>query len=169
LVQLAASIPATALFPVLLLFLIRLRGGVEIAAMALMLLGTQWYILFNVIAGAMAIPTDLKEAANVFRFGTFDRWRHLILPGIFPYLVTGMVTASGGAWNASIVAEYFHFQGHIVQAPGLGSTISRASDAGHFNVLLAATLIMATVVVLINRLVWRRLYRLASTRFKLET
>ena len=169
LVQLAASIPATALFPVLLLFLIRLRGGVEIAAMALMLLGTQWYILFNVIAGAMAIPTDLKEAASVFRFGTLDRWRHLILPGIFPYLVTGMVTASGGAWNASIVAEYFHFQGHIVQAPGLGSTISRASDAGHFNVLLAATLIMATVVVLINRLVWRRLYRLASTRFKLET
>ena len=169
LAQLAASIPATALFPVLLLFLIRLRGGVEIAAMALMLLGTQWYILFNVIAGAMAIPTDLKEAARVFRFSSIDRWRHLILPGIFPYLVTGLVTASGGAWNASIVAEYFHFQGHIVQAPGLGSTISQASDAGHFNVLLASTLVMATVVVLINRLVWRRLYRLASTRFKLET
>jgi NitT/TauT family transport system permease protein len=169
LVQLAASIPATALFPVLLLVLIRLRGGVEIAAMALMLLGTQWYILFNVIAGAMAIPTDLKEAAKVFRFSRLDRWRRLILPGIFPYLVTGMVTASGGAWNASIVAEYFHFQGKVVMAPGLGSTISQASDAGHFQVLLAATLIMATVVVLINRLVWRRMYRLASTRFKLET
>jgi NitT/TauT family transport system permease protein len=169
LVQLAASIPATALFPVLLLFLIRMRGGVEIAAMALMLLGTQWYILFNVIAGAMAIPTDLKEAAHVFRFGSIDRWRHLILPGIFPYLVTGLVTASGGAWNASIVAEYFHFQGHIVQAPGLGSTISQASDAGHFNILLASTLVMATVVVLINRLVWRKMYRLASTRFKLES
>jgi NitT/TauT family transport system permease protein len=169
LVQLAASIPATALFPVILLVLIRLRGGIEIAAMLLMLLGTQWYILFNVIAGAMAIPTDLKEAAQVFRFGTFGRWRHLILPGIFPYLVTGMVTASGGAWNASIIAEYFHFQGRIVKAPGLGSTISSASDAGHFNVLLASTLIMATVVVLINRLVWRRLYRLASTRFKLES
>jgi len=168
LVQLAASIPATALFPVILLVLIRLRGGVEIAAMLLMLLGTQWYILFNVIAGAMAIPTDLKEVAQIFRFDAFDRWRHLILPGIFPYLVTGMVTASGGAWNASIVAEYFHFQGRIVKAPGLGSTISSASDAGHFNVLLASTLIMATVVVLINRLVWRRLYRLASTRFKLE-
>ena len=107
--------------------------------------------------------------AQIFRFDAFDRWRHLILPGIFPYLVTGMVTASGGAWNASIVAEYFHFQGRIVKAPGLGSTISSASDAGHFNVLLASTLIMATVVVLINRLVWRRLYRLASTRFKLET
>jgi NitT/TauT family transport system permease protein len=169
LVQLAASIPATALFPVILLFLIRLRGGVEIAAMALMLLGTQWYILFNVIAGAMAIPTDLKEVSHVFRFNDFDRWRHLILPGIFPYLVTGMVTASGGAWNASIVAEYFHFQGKIVEAPGLGSTISRASDVGRFDLLLASTLIMATVVVLINRLLWRRLYRLASTRFKLES
>ncbi len=169
LVQLAASIPATALFPVILLVLIRLRGGVEIAAMLLMLLGTQWYILFNVIAGAMAIPTDLKEVSQIFRFDSFDRWRHLILPGIFPYLVTGLVTASGGAWNASIIAEYFHFQGRIVQAPGLGSTISSASDAGRFNVLLASTLIMAAVVVLINRLVWRRLYRLASTRFKLET
>jgi NitT/TauT family transport system permease protein len=169
LAQLAASIPATALFPVLLLVLIRLRGGVEIAAMALMLLGTQWYILFNVIAGAMAIPTDLKEAAEVFRFNRLDRWRHLILPGIFPYLVTGMVTASGGAWNASIVAEYFHFQGKVVEAPGLGSVISGASDAGHFHLLLAATLIMALIVVLINRLLWRRLYRLASTRFKLES
>jgi NitT/TauT family transport system permease protein len=169
LAQLAASIPATALFPVILLFLIRLRGGLEIAAMTLMLLGTQWYILFNVIAGAMAIPTDLKEAAHVFRFGDWDRWRYLVLPAIFPYLVTGMVTASGGAWNASIVAEYFHFQGKILSAPGLGSTISRASDSGRFDVLLASTLIMATVVVLINRLLWRRLYRLASSRFKLDT
>jgi NitT/TauT family transport system permease protein len=169
LAQLAASIPATALFPVILLFLIRLRGGLEIAAMALMLLGTQWYILFNVIAGAMAIPSDLKEAAHIFRFNDWNRWRHLILPAIFPYLITGMVTASGGAWNASIVAEYFHFQGRIVSTTGLGSAISRASDAGRFDVLLAATLIMATVVVLINRLLWRRLYRLASSRFKLET
>jgi NitT/TauT family transport system permease protein len=168
LAQLAASIPATALFPVLLLFLIRMREGLEIAAMALILLGTQWYILFNVIAGALAIPTDLKEAARVFRFSKWERWRRLTLPAIFPYLVTGMVTASGGAWNASIVAEYFHFQGKIVSTPGLGSIISRASDSGRFDVLLAATLIMAAVVVLINRLVWRRLYRLASSRFKLE-
>jgi NitT/TauT family transport system permease protein len=168
LAQMAASIPATALFPVILLFLIRLRGGLEIAAMLLMLLGTQWYILFNVIAGAMAIPTDLKEASTIFGFGSWDRWRFLILPGIFPYLVTGMVTASGGAWNASIVAEYFHFQGRIVSAPGLGSTIASASDSGRFDILLASTLIMAAVVVLINRLLWRRLYRLASTRFKLE-
>jgi NitT/TauT family transport system permease protein len=169
LAQMAASIPATALFPIILLFLLRLRGGLEISAMLLMLLGTQWYILFNVIAGAMAIPTDLKEAAQIFHFSSWDRWRHLILPGIFPYLVTGMVTASGGAWNASIVAEYFHFQGRIVSTAGLGSTISSASDAGRFDMLLASTLIMATVVVLINRLLWRRLYRLASSRFKLET
>jgi len=168
LVQMAASIPATALFPIILLFLLRLRGGLEIAAMLLMLLGTQWYILFNVIAGAMAIPTDLKEAAQIYRFRSWDRWRQLILPGIFPYLVTGMMTASGGAWNASIVAEYFHFQGRIVSTAGLGSTISSASDSGRFDVLLASTLIMATVVVLINRLLWRRLYRLASSRFKLE-
>jgi NitT/TauT family transport system permease protein len=169
LAQIAASIPATALFPVILLFLIRLRGGLELAAMLVMLLGTQWYILFNVIAGAMAIPTDLKEASSIFRFGSWDRWRYLILPGIFPYLVTGMVTASGNAWNASIIAEYFHFQGRIVSTIGLGSAISSASDAGRFDILLASTLIMATIVVLINRLLWRRLYRLASTRFKLET
>ena len=168
LAQLAASIPATALFPVILLFFLRMRGGLELAAMALMLLGTQWYILFNVIAGTMAIPTDLKEAARIFGFSKWERWRGLILPAIFPYLVTGMLTASGGAWNASIVAEYFHFQGRIVSTPGLGSTISRASDSGRFDVLLASTLIMAIVVVLINRLVWRRLYRLASSRFKLE-
>ena len=144
LAQIAASIPATALFPVILLFLIKFRGGLELAAMLVMLLGTQWYILFNVIAGAMAIPTDLKEASSIFRFGSWDRWRYLILPGIFPYLVTGMVTASGNAWNASIIAEYFHFQGHIVSTTGLGSAISSASDAGRFDLLLAATLIMAT-------------------------
>jgi NitT/TauT family transport system permease protein len=169
LAQMAASIPATALFPVILLFFIRMRGGMEWAAMLLMLLGTQWYILFNVIAGAMAIPTDLKEAAQIFRFGSWERWRWLILPGIFPYLITGMVTASGGAWNASIVAEYFHFRGQILSTNGLGSAISRASDAGQFDVLLAATIVMAAIVVCVNRLVWRRLYNLASTRFKLET
>jgi NitT/TauT family transport system permease protein len=169
LAQIAASIPATALFPVILLFLIKFRGGLELAALLVMLLGTQWYILFNVIAGAMAIPTDLKEASSIFRFGSWDRWRYLILPGIFPYLVTGMVTASGNAWNASIIAEYFHFQGRIVSTIGLGSAISSASDAGRFDVLLASTLIMASIVVFINRMLWRRLYRLASTRFKLET
>jgi NitT/TauT family transport system permease protein len=169
LAQIAASVPATALFPVVLLVLIRAGGGLGVASVALMLLGTQWYILFNVIAGAMAIPTDLKEAASVYRFGSLDRWRLLILPGIFPHLITGLVTAVGGAWNASIVAEYFHFKGQTLSTVGLGATISQATDSGNFDQLLAATIVMAAMVVTVNRLVWRRLYRLAETRFKLES
>ena len=169
LAQIAASVPATALFPVVLLLLIRVGGGLGVGSIVLLLLGTQWYILFNVIAGAIAIPTDLKECCSVFRMQGIERWKKLILPGIFPYLVTGMVTASGGAWNASIVAEYFHFKGHIYTTVGLGATISQATDAGNFNLLLAATMMMAATVVTINRLVWRRLYALAETRFRLET
>jgi len=169
LAQIAASVPATALFPVVLLLLIRVGGGLGIGSIVLLLLGTQWYILFNVIAGAIAIPTDLKECCSVFRLKGVARWRTLILPGIFPYLITGMVTASGGAWNASIVAEYFHFKGHIYTTTGLGATISQATDAGNFDLLLAATMMMAATVVTMNRLVWRRLYALAETRFRLET
>jgi NitT/TauT family transport system permease protein len=168
LAQIAASVPATALFPVVLLILIRVGGGLGVGSIVLLLLGTQWYILFNVIAGAMAIPTDLKECCSVFRLEGLQRWRKLILPGIFPYLVTGLITASGGAWNASIVAEYFQFKGHIYTTTGLGATISQATDAGNFDLLLAATMIMAATVVTINRLVWRRLYKLAETRFRLE-
>ena len=169
LAQIAASVPATALFPVVLLLLIRVGGGLGVGSIVLLLLGTQWYILFNVIAGAIAIPTDLKECCSVFRLQGIERWKKLILPGIFPYLVTGMVTASGGAWNASIVAEYFHFKGHIFTTVGLGATISQATDAGNFDLLLAATIMMAATVVTINRLVWRKLYALAETRYRLET
>jgi NitT/TauT family transport system permease protein len=167
-IQVVASVPATALFPVLLLGLIRLGGGLGIGSIALMLLGTQWYILFNVIAGAMAIPSDLKEAASLYRFTRWQRWTTLILPGIFPYLITGLVTASGGAWNASIVAEYFHIKDQTLQTIGLGAQISAATDEGKFSTLLLATVLMAMIVVTINRLVWRRLYRLAETRYKLE-
>jgi NitT/TauT family transport system permease protein len=169
LAQIAASVPATALFPVVLLLLIRVGGGLGIGSIVLLLLGTQWYILFNVIAGAIAIPTDLKECCSVFQMKGIERWKKLILPGIFPYLVTGMVTASGGAWNASIIAEYFHFKGHIYTTVGLGATISQATDAGNFDLLLAATMMMAATVVTINRLVWRKLYALAETRYRLET
>ena len=169
LAQIAASVPATALFPVVLLLLIRVGGGLGIGSIVLLLLGTQWYILFNVIAGAIAIPTDLKECCSVFCMTGIQRWKRLILPGIFPYLVTGMVTASGGAWNASIVAEYFHFKGHIYTTVGLGATISQATDSGNFHLLLAATMMMAATVVTVNRLVWRRLYALAETRYRLET
>ncbi len=169
LAQIAASVPATALFPVVLLVLIRLGGGLGVGSIVLLLLGTQWYILFNVIAGAIAIPTDLKEAASVFGIRGWERWRKLILPGIFPFLVTGLITASGGAWNASIVAEYFHFKGQTYSTVGVGALISAATDAKNFNLLLASTVALAAVVVTTNRLLWRRLYRLAETRFKLES
>ena len=168
LAQIAASVPATALFPIVLLVLIRIGGGLGVGSILLLLLGTQWYILFNVIAGAMAIPTDLKEAASVFKFTTGQRWRRVILPGIFPYLVTGMVTASGGAWNASIVAEYFRLKDQTYTTVGLGATISRATDSGNFALLLGSTIVMSLIVVTVNRLVWRRLYRLASNRYTLE-
>ena len=169
LAQIAASVPATALLPVILLVLIRLGGGMGLASIVVLLLGTQWYVLFNVIAGAMAIPTDLKECCSVFRVRGIERWKKLILPGIFPYLVTGMVTASGGAWNASIVAEYFHFKGQIYTTTGLGATIQQATDSGDFHLLLAATIMMAATVVTVNRLVWRKLFALAETRYRLET
>ena len=168
LAQIAASVPATAVFPVVLLVLIRLGGGLGFGSIVLLLLGTQWYILFNVIAGAMAIPTDLKEAASVFGIRGCERWRKLILPGIFPFLVTGMITASGGAWNVSIVAEYAHLKGQTYSTVGIGAMISAATDAKNFNLLLASTIALAAVVVTTNRLLWRRLYRLAETRFKLE-
>ncbi|MDQ2835740.1 MAG: ABC transporter permease subunit [Acidobacteriota bacterium] len=167
LAQIAASVPATALFPVLLLILVRVGGGMGIGSIALMLLGTQWYILFNVIAGAIAIPSDLKEVATLFRFNRVQRWKTVILPGIFPFLITGLVTASGGAWNASIIAEYFPIKGQILQTVGLGAIISEATGAGRFPVLLLATIVMALMVVTTNRLVWRPLFRLAETRYKL--
>jgi NitT/TauT family transport system permease protein len=167
--QVAASVPATALFPVVLMLLIRLGGGLGTASIVLLLLGTQWYILFNVIAGASAIPTDLKEVCDVFRMGRTQRWRTLFLPGIFPFMITGFVTASGGAWNASIVAEYFHFRGQTISTTGLGAVISRATDSGNFPMLAGATVVMAAMVVTMNRLLWRRLYLLASTKYRLES
>jgi NitT/TauT family transport system permease protein len=168
LAQIAASVPATALFPIVLLLLIKIGGGLGLGSIVLLLLGTQWYILFNVIAGAMAIPTDLREASTLFRFTSTQRWRTVILPGIFPYLITGLVTASGGAWNASIVAEYFRLKDQTYTTVGLGAVISRATDAGNFDLLLASTIVMALVVVTINRLVWRRMYRLAASRYTMD-
>jgi NitT/TauT family transport system permease protein len=168
LAQIAASVPATAIFPVILMAMLSIPGGMNLAAMVLLLLGTQWYLLFNVIAGATAIPTELKEACAVFQFTRWERWKKLILPAIFPYLTTALVTASGGAWNASIIAEYFHLKGHVFSTTGLGALISQASDNSNYPLLFASTIFMAATVVTINRLVWRKLYRLSATRFKLE-
>jgi NitT/TauT family transport system permease protein len=166
-VQIAASVPATALFPILLLGLANIGGGLDIGAVILMTLGSMWYILFNVIAGAQAIPSELFEAARVYKLSPLERWRTLILPGIFPYLVTGIITAVGGAWNASIAGEYIKFQGKVLTATGLGSTITQASDNGEFPLLLASTIVMSLLVVTTNRLVWRPLYRLAQVKYQL--
>ena len=167
--QILASVPATAFFPILLIGLIRIGGGLGVGSIALMLLGTQWYILFNVIAGAMSIPSDLREVSKLFHFTRWQRWTRLILPGIFPYLITGMVTASGGAWNASVMAEYSNVKGRTLEVLGLGAQIDAATDSGRFPILLLATILISLMVVSMNRLVWRRLYRLAETRYKLES
>jgi NitT/TauT family transport system permease protein len=168
LAQIMASVPATAVFPILLIWLVKIGGGLGIGSIALMLLGTQWYVLFNVIAGTMSIPSDLREVATVYRFTRLQRWTKLILPAIFPYLITGMVTASGGAWNASVMAEYSRVKGVTLETIGLGAQIDAATDSGRFAMLLLATIFISLMVVTMNRLVWRRLYRLAETRFKLE-
>ena len=168
LAQVLASVPASAFYPVLLIGLIDIGGGLGIGSIALMLLGTQWYILFNVIAGAMSIPSDLREVASLYRFTRWQRWIRLILPGIFPYLITGMVTASGGAWNASVMAEYSKIKDQTLMTIGLGAEISNATDHGQFPIILMATILISLMVVTMNRLVWRKLYRLAETRFKLD-
>ncbi len=168
LVQIAASIPATALFPILLLLLINLPGGLNIAAVLLMLLGTQWYLLFNVIAGAQAIPSDLKEAGAIYHLRGWRRWRYLILPAVFPFLLTGLITATGGAWNASIVSEYVTFGGQTYQTTGLGAVISDSASNADYALLGAGTLVMSAIVILVNRLLWRRLYRVAEQRYRLE-
>ena len=143
------------------------HGGVYVA---LILIGTQWYVLFNVIAGAMAIPGELKEAAHVYRLGRWTVWRTLYLPAVFPFLVTGLLTAAGGAWNATIVAEYFTMGGHDQRAFGLGATIAEAStDPVNAPVLAASAVTMAVFVVLVNRVLWKRLGRLASSKYSLGT
>lgn len=168
-VQVTASVPATALFPVVVLAFVGIAGGgLGAAAVLLMLLGTQWYLLFNVIAGASAIPQDLKYTTAMLGLSRQERWRTLILPALFPFIVTGAITASGGAWNASIVAEHVTYGGQSFYATGIGSLIARSTAEGNYPVLLAATLSLVLTVVLINRVFWRRLYRLAEDRFRME-
>ena len=133
-----------------------------------MLLGTQWYILFNVIAGAMSIPSDLREVALVCKSTGWRRWKRLILPGIFPALLTGLITAAGGAWNAAIVTEYQHLGGRLLVADGLGSLISRATDSGDYAVLAASIASLTLTLVLLNRFVWKKLYRFSDARFSLN-
>jgi NitT/TauT family transport system permease protein len=167
-VQVVASFPAPMLFPAAIAILSALGVSIGLGSIVLMLLGTQWYILFNVIAGAMAVPSDLREAAASFRLHGWRRFRALLLPAVFPYLVTGWVTAAGGAWNASIVSEFVTYRGHVLTAHGLGAEISRAAEQADFRRLAACIVVMALVVVVFNRVVWQRLYRLGERRFSLS-
>jgi NitT/TauT family transport system permease protein len=165
--QVLASFPAPMLFPIVVLILHVTGVPLGVGSILLMLLGTQWYILFNVVAGAMAIPADLREMAESFRLNRWQRFWTLYVPAVFPYLVTGWVTAAGGAWNASIVSEYVVYQGQPESTWGLGAQITRATGSESFGLLAASTVVMAVMVVTFNQLVWRRLYRVAERRFSL--
>ena len=167
-VQVLASFPAPMLFPLVVGGLGVLGVTLGWSSIALMLLGKQWYILFNVIAGALAMPTDLREAARMYGIRGWTRFKTLYLPAIFPHLVTGWVTAAGGAWNTSIVAEYFEMKGEVMATRGLGAMISGSEAHKQFGLLIASGLVMAAIVVSFNRVVWQRCYRLASDRFSMN-
>ncbi len=166
-VQVVASFPAPMLYAMVVPAMLWIGMTLNSGSVFLMLLGTQWYILFNVIAGAMAMPSDLREAARSYRILGWQRFKVLYFPVIFPYLVTGWVTAAGGAWNASIVAEFVTYKQHVLQTLGLGALISNATVANDYPKLAAGIVVMSIMVVIFNRSVWRRLYRLAETRFSL--
>jgi NitT/TauT family transport system permease protein len=166
-VQVLASFPANFLFPFAAAFFVATGLSLNIGGILLMALGAQWYILFNVIAGASAIPSDLREATTLMGVRGRLRWKRFILPAIFPAYVTGGITAAGGAWNASIVAEIVTYGHHHLVATGLGAYIAQAAMTGNFPEVLIGVAVMSVYVVGLNRLVWRRLYRLAETRYSL--
>lgn len=165
-VQVLASFPANFLFPFVTWVLLRTGIGLDIGGIVLMALGAQWYILFNVIAGAQSIPTDLNEAMDDLAVQGRQRWKRLILPAIFPHYITGAITASGGAWNASVVAEIVTYGGTTLTATGIGAYIASATETGNFHHILAGIGVMAFYVVTINRLLWRPLQRLAESRYE---
>ena len=167
-VQLVASFPAPMIFPLVTALLLAMHVPFAVIAAVLMLLGAQWYVLFNVLAGASAVPHDLEEAAETYAVVGTERWKKLFLPAVFPYLITGLITAAGGAWNASIVAETLMYKGARLETFGLGSTITDATQAANFPLLAAGVLTMSIGLIVINRAVWRPLYRLAESRFALN-
>ncbi|MGO4572002.1 ABC transporter permease [Microvirga sp. 2TAF3] len=168
LAQFLAAFPANVLFPFVVVTIVTLHLNPNIWLSFLMILGTQWYILFNVIAGATAFPTDLREVSTLFRVGRWQWWRNVILPGIFPYFVTGALTATGGSWNASIVAEVVSWGDTRLQAAGLGAYIAQATDAGDYPRVVLGVAVMSVFVVTFNQLLWRPLYRFAERRFRLD-
>lgn len=167
--EVVASIPATALFPLMVLFIVKYTGSLDLAAIILILTGMQWYLLFNLIAGTSAIPHDLKEVAGIHQLRGWLYWRRVVLPALFPSIVTGSITAWGGGWNALIIAEYFKFGGRTFSTFGIGSLLDRATfETGNAQLMLLALVGMVVVIVSINRLFWRRLYTIASRRYTIE-
>jgi len=166
--QFLAAFPANVLFPVAVIAIVATGVSPNVWLSPLMVLGTQWYILFNVIAGASAFPTDLREASSVYRLRSWTWWRRAILPGIFPYYVTGALTASGGSWNASIVAELANWGNTKLEAFGLGSYIAKATEAGDFPRVILGIVVMSIFVTLFNRTLWRPLYVFAERRMRLD-
>jgi NitT/TauT family transport system permease protein len=166
--QFLAAFPANVLFPMAVVAIVAFRLNPDIWLSPLMVLGTQWYILFNVVAGASAFPTDLREVSRLYRLRSWQWWRKVILPGIFPYYVTGALTASGGSWNASIVAEVANWGDTKLEAAGLGAFIAHATEAGDYPRVVLGIVVMAVFVVLLNRLLWRRLYTIAERRTRLD-
>lgn len=168
LIQIMASFPANMVFPFFTVLFVRWQVDIEYGSVLFMLLGTQWYILFNVIAGAAGIPNDMQEAGRIFKIRGWARWKRIILPAVFPQLVNGLMTAAGGAWNASIVSELVSWRDTDLAASGLGAYISQATAAGDWPEIVVGILVMCIFVTGINRLVWGRLCRLAETKYHLE-
>ena len=166
-VQILAGFPANFLFPFATAVFVAWHIPLDFGSVLLMALGAQWYILFNVIAGASAIPSDLREAMTSLQVTGWLRWKKFILPSIFPSYVTGGITAAGGAWNASIVAEVVSYGHNHLTATGLGAYIFQATATGDFPKILVGIAVMSIYVVLTNRLLWRRLYALAERRYSL--
>jgi NitT/TauT family transport system permease protein len=167
-IQVGASFPATLLFPIAILLFEAAGFPLGIGSVFLMLMGSFWYIFLNVIAGARAMPSDLREVAANFTFNRRQRFFFLNLPAVFPYLVTGLVTASGGAWNASIVSEYVSYKNQILTTPGIGSSISLAAQNNDMPLLAASIVVLVVVVVIINLAVWLRLYHYSEKRFAIN-
>lgn len=167
-IQFLASFPANLTFPVVAMLIVKFNLNTEIWISPLMVLGTQWYILFNVIAGAASLPKELKQAVDNFGVRGWLKWRRFVLPGIFPYFLTGAITASGGAWNASIIAEAISWGGINLRATGLGAYITDSASSGNFSKVVMGTIIMCLFVLVINRIFWRPLYNLAMEKFSLR-
>jgi NitT/TauT family transport system permease protein len=168
LAQFLAAFPVNVVFPIAVVLILRLALNPDVWLSFLIIFGTQWYIVFNVIAGAAAFPNDLKEAANTYGAKGAQWWREVMLPGIFPYFVTGALTASGGSWNASIVAEYVKWGNDKVSAHGIGSYIAAATDAGDYPKIVLGVTVMSLFVILFNRLLWRPLFAYGERRLRLN-